>query len=519
MAGGIAMTMNGAESLVRTMVAGGVDVCFTNPGTSEMHFVAALDRVDGMRCVLCLFEGVTSGAADGYARMADKPASTLLHLGPGLGNALANLHNLKKAKSPVVNIVGEHATYHRRFDAPLTSDIEGIARPVSHWVRTSMSAHDVAGDGAAAIASARVPPGQVATLILPADTAWNEGTGIAEIPPIAARTPVESAAIQRAAEALRGGQATMLIGGVALREAGQRAAARIAAATGCRVLAEGSNARVQRGRGRLPLERVPYPVDQALATFKDTRAIVLCGAKEPTAFFAYPGKPSLFAPDGCAIIPLALPHEDLVGALEALAETLKAPAAAVMPDAPRPAMPRGALTPETIADALCHLIPDNAIVVDESVTTGRGFFRATHGAAPHDWLALTGGAIGEGLCLSTGAAVACPDRQVIGLQADGSAMYTVQALWTHARENLKILTLIWSNRAYAILRHELMNVGANPGRKALDMLSLGDPDIDWVGMARSMGVPGSRVESIEGLAKAVQAGLAAQGPYLVEVVL
>jgi acetolactate synthase-1/2/3 large subunit len=513
------MTMNGAESLVRTMVAGGVDVCFTNPGTSEMHFVAALDRVDGMRCVLCLFEGVTSGAADGYYRMTDRPASTLLHLGPGLGNALANLHNLKKAKSGVVNIVGEHATYHRQFDAPLTSDIEGIARPVSHWVKTSMSARDVAADGAEAIAAALAPPGQVATLILPADTAWNEGAGIAALPPRATRLPVFTETVRVAAEALRAGHATLLLGGIALRDAGQRLAARIAAATGCRILAEGSNARVARGRGRLPIERVPYPVDQALDALKETRAIVLCGAKEPTAFFAYPGKPSLFAPDTCRIVPLAAPNDDLVGALEALADHLAAPRAAAIPDAVLPPMPSGALNPESIAAALAHLIPENAIVVDESITTGRGFFKATHGAAPHDWLALTGGAIGEGLCLTTGAAVACPDRQVIGLQADGSAMYTVQALWTHARENLKIITLIWSNRSYAILRHELMNVGANPGRKALDMLSLSNPDLDWVAIAGGMGVPGTRATTIEEMARAFRAGLAAPGPYLIEVML
>jgi acetolactate synthase-1/2/3 large subunit len=513
------MTMNGAESLVRTMVAGGVDMCFTNPGTSEMHFVAALDRVDGMRCVLCLFEGVTSGAADGYYRMTDRPASTLLHLGPGLGNALANLHNLKKAKSGVLNIVGEHATYHRRFDAPLTSDIEGIARPVSHWVKTSMSAAAVARDGAEAIAAAMAPPGQVATLILPADTAWNDGTGIASLPPLAQRLPVYAESVRLAAEALAGGHATLLLGGVALREAGQRAAARIAARTGCRILAEGSNARVQRGRGRLAIDRVPYPVDQALAALAHTRAIVLCGAKEPTAFFAYPGKPSLFAPEGCRIVTLAASHEDLVGALEALAEHLDAPRMVAIPDAERPPMPSGALDPDSIAAALAHLIPENAIVVDESVTTGRGFFKATHGAAPHDWLALTGGAIGEGLCLTVGAAVACPDRQVIGLQADGSAMYTVQALWTQAREKLKIITLIWSNRSYAILRHELANVGANPGRKALDMLSLADPDLDWLAIARGMGVPGARATTIEELARGFRAGLATQGPYLIEVTL
>jgi acetolactate synthase-1/2/3 large subunit len=363
------------------------------------------------------------------------------------------------------------------------------------------------------------PPGQVATLILPADTAWNDGTGIASLPPLAQRLPVYAESVRLAAEALAGGHATLLLGGVALREAGQRAAARIAARTGCRILAEGSNARVQRGRGRLAIDRVPYPVDQALAALAHTRAIVLCGAKEPTAFFAYPGKPSLFAPEGCRIVTLAASHEDLVGALEALAEHLDAPRMVAIPDAERPPMPSGALDPDSIAAALAHLIPENAIVVDESVTTGRGFFKATHGAAPHDWLALTGGAIGEGLCLTVGAAVACPDRQVIGLQADGSAMYTVQALWTQAREKLKIITLIWSNRSYAILRHELANVGANPGRKALDMLSLADPDLDWLAIARGMGVPGARATTIEELARGFRAGLATQGPYLIEVTL
>ncbi|MBM3525529.1 MAG: acetolactate synthase large subunit, partial [Alphaproteobacteria bacterium] len=369
-------------------------------------------------------------------------------------------------------------------------------------------------------AAARRPPGQIATLILPADTAWNEGAGIAPLPPACRPSTVAREAVRAAADALRGGNATLLLGGVALREDGQRAAARIAAKTGCRLLCEGSNARVQRGRGRLPLERVPYPVDQALATFKDTRAIVLCGSKNPTAFFAYPGKPSVFAPEGCRIETLADFHDDLVGALEALAEEVGAPRVADIPDASRPdQLPTGAINPDSLAHMLAMLIPENAIVVDESITTGRAFFKTTHGANPHDWLSLTGGAIGEGLCLTTGAAVACPDRQVIGLQADGSAMYTVQALWTQARENLKVLTLIWSNRAYAILRHELTNVGANPGRKALDMLSLDDPGLDWCAIARGMGVPAASATTIEELTKAVRAGLAHPGPYLVEVML
>ena len=511
--------MNGAESLVRTLVAGGVEVCFTNPGTSEMHFVAALDRVDGMRCVLCLFEGVTTGAADAYFRMTGKPASTLLHLGPGLGNALANLHNAKRARSGVVNIVGEHATYHRDFDAPLTSDVEGVARPMSHWVRTSMSARDVAADGAAAIAAARTPPGQIATLILPADTAWNEGAGPAATPAPPARAAVSPAIIREAAEAVRAGATTLLLlGGAGMREAATRAAARIAAKTGCRILGEMSNARIERGRGRYPLDRMPYPVDQALETLKGVKRLFLVGARRPVAFFAYPGKPSAMQPEDCRVETLAAPSEDIVAALEALADEVGAPAQVAIPERARPAsLPAGAIDQDKIAQALALLIPENAIVCDESVTTGRRFAAATHAAAPHDWLQLTGGSIGEGIPLALGAAVACPDRQVVNLQADGSAMYTLQGLWTEARENLKVLTLIWHNRAYAILKGELMNVGANPGRKALDMLSLDRPALDWVSLARGMGVPAGRAATMEEFAKQFRAGLAAPGPYLVEV--
>ncbi|HLI10419.1 MAG TPA: acetolactate synthase large subunit [Alphaproteobacteria bacterium] len=514
--------MNGAESLARTLVAGGVEVCFTNPGTSEMHFVAALDKVEGMRCVLCLFEGVATGAADGYARMAEKPASTLLHLGPGLANGIANLHNAKRAQSPVVNIVGEHATYHRAYDAPLTADIEGLARPVSAWVRTAMDARSVAADGAAAIAAARAAPGQIATLILPADTAWNEGGGIVAAPPPPPRSPVTAAAIDAAARRLRNGEPTLiLLGGAALRAEGLALAQRIAAKSGARLLAQMSNARLERGAGRVAIERVPYPVDHALATLKEVRQLILVGARAPVAFFAYPGKPGALTPPGCDIQCLATPQEDAIGALAALAEAIGAPRQNTIPTPPRPPLPSGGpITSEAIAATLGALLPEGAIVCDESVTTGRGFFPMTAGAAPHDWLQLTGGAIGEGMPLALGAAVACPGRKVINLEADGSGMYTLQSLWTQAREGLNVLTLVWANRAYAILRHELANVGAgNPGRKALDILSLGNPDLDWVSLARGMGVEGRRAETVDELVRAFRAGLAAQGPFLIEVVL
>ena len=515
--------MNGAESLVRTLLAGGVGVSFTNPGTSEMHFVAALDKVDGMRSVLCLFEGVATGAADGYGRMAGKPASTLLHLGPGLGNGIANLHNAKRAATPIVNIVGEHASYHRAYDAPLTSDIEGLARPVSGWVRTSTDARSVAADGAAAIAAARTPPGQIATLVLPADTAWNEANGIAPLPPLPRRRPVADSAIDAAARLLKRREATVIfLGGVALLDEGLALAGRIASATGARLMAPMSNARIARGAGRVSVERVPYPVDQALAVLKDVQHAILVGARAPVAFFGYPNKPSLLLPPGSDVQTLAAPDQDLIAALEALAEAVGAErSGSNLPPAERPPLPeRGSITPEALAAMLGALLPENAIVCDESVTTGRGFFPMTRGAAPHDWLQVTGGAIGLGMPLATGAAVACPERKVINLEADGSGMYTLQALWTQARERLDVLTLVWSNRTYAILRHELAQVGAgNPGRKALDMLSLGDPDLDWTALARGMGVEGRRAGTMEELVRAFRAGLAAKGPFLIEVLL
>jgi len=512
--------MNGAESLVRTLVAGGVEVCFTNPGTSEMHFVAALDKVEGMRCVLCLFEGVATGAADGYARMAEKPASTLLHLGPGLANGLANLHNAKRARTPIVNIVGEHATYHRGHDAPLTSDIEALAGQFSGWMRTSEDSTTVAADGAEAIAGARTAPGRIATLVLPADTAWGEGGPVAAAVAPPPRAKASEEALRQAVEALRSGEpALLLLGDRSLRERGLACAARIAAATGARVMAQTSNARMERGAGRFAVERLPYAVDLALAALKDLKHLILVGSTAPVAFFAYPGKPGTLFPEGCAIHALARPDDDQIDALERLVDALGAPAVPAK-TAARPGLPSGPLNPDSIALVLGALLPENAIVCDESITTGRNFFAATHAAPPHDWLQLTGGAIGLGIPLATGAAVACPDRKVVNLQADGSGLYTAQALWTQARENLDILTLVWANRSYAILRAELANVGAeNPGRKALDMLSLDNPPVDWVSLARGFGVEARRAETLDELIRAFQAGLSRKGPFLVEVAL
>jgi acetolactate synthase-1/2/3 large subunit len=513
--------MNGAESLVRTLVAGGVDVCFTNPGTSEMHFVAALDRVEGMRCVLGLFEGVVTGAADGYFRMKGTPASTLLHLGPGLANGLANLHNAKKAGSGIVNIVGQHATYHIGYNAPLTSDIEGLARPMSAWVHTSPDAKSVAADGAAAIAAAKSSPPQIATLILPADTAWNEADGIAQVKAESQRPNYSAQAVDHAAKVLRddGAQTLLLLTGSALSEHGLALAQQIAGKSGCKVMGQTYNARMARGRSRFSIDRIPYVIEQALPILKDFKNIVLVEANDPVAFFAYPNKPSLLKPAGCEVHRMTSSGENSVAALEALAGALGAkPQDAKPQKLVELAKPAGALTFATIAQAIACAIPENAIVVDESITTGRGFFPPTAAAAPHDWLQNLGGSIGFSPPLATGAAVACPDRKVICMVGDGSSMYTIQALWTQARENLNIVTIVFANRIYQILRGEFDGVGAGePGQRALDMLKIDRPTIDFVALAKGMGVPARAVTTADELNKALAEAMVEAGPRLIEV--
>lgn len=515
--------MNGAESLVRTLLNGDVNVCFANPGTSEMHFVSALDRVEGVRCILGLFEGVVTGAADGYYRMAGKPAATLLHLGPGLGNGLANLHNAKKARSGMVNIVGEHASYHIKHDAPLTADIEGVARPMSDWVLTSRSAKDVAADGAKAVEAARTAPGQIATLILPADTAWGEAGGPAQVAAPAPRARVDGKAIDAGAQALRSGKpAAILLGGAALRGKALEWAARIAAKTGCELLCEYNNARMERGAGRAVVRQLPFAVDAALAMLKDVRELVLVGAKTPVSFFAYPGKPSVQVPEGCTVSKVAGAEADLEHTLEALADALSARNTAPRINAAThdTALPTGAITLDGLGALFNALLPENAVVIDEAVTSGRAFTGAMMGARPHDWLNIMGGSIGWGPAAATGAAIAAPGRKVVAFEGDGSAQYTLQALWTMAREGLDVTMVVFANRAYKILLGELNNVGAAaPGANALSMLTLDRPDLDWVALAKGYGVEAGRAKTLEELAAQFKRGLAVAGPYLIEVVM
>jgi acetolactate synthase-1/2/3 large subunit len=512
--------MNGARSLVETLLAAGVDVCFANPGTSEMHFVAALDQIPGMKCVLGLQENIVTGMADGYFRIARKPACTLLHCGPGLANGTANLHNARRARSGIVNIVGDQATFHRPFDAPLTADTTGLASTVSQWVRTSTKSSDLGLDAADAVRAARTYPGQVATLILPADVSWNEGgaAGAPRDPP--APPPVDRNAIETAARTLRehGRDALLLLAGHGVLGEAQALAWRIVQATGATALADYVTSHVARGRGRMQLERVPYSMEAAIKALERFTRIILVNAKPPVGFFGYPGMPSTQYSPKAQLQVLSRPDQDPIEALRALVDALDAPAAAIPDPGPRPGAVSGAPTPEGLALTLAAVMPEHAIVSDESVSYGRSFYKFTHAAAAHDWLHLVGGAIGDGMPVATGAAIGADrSRRVINLQADGSAMYSLQSLWTQARERLPVTTIILSNRKYSILIGEYRMVGAAPGATAMSMLDLGDPALDWVKLANGMGVEAAHAATLEQCADLMRASFGTAAPFLIEL--
>ncbi len=514
---------NGAQALMHTLADAGVTVCFSNPGTSEMHFVAALDSEPRMRAVLTLFEGVATGAADGYARMAGTPAATLLHLGCGLGNGLANLHNARKGKVPVVNIVGDHATYHTVFDAQLQSDIETVARNVSPgFVRTSASTAALCQDAADAIAAARGLPGQVATLVLPADVSW--GDGAVPCPPPAPPAPqaADAALVQALAGVLRAGKKTaLLLGGHALREPALRAAARIAAHSGAQLLAEVFPTRMERGAGLPFVERIAYLAEMAGVQLAGLEHLVLVDAKAPVSFFAYPGKKSELVPAGCTVHTLATPAQDAAASLELLAAALGAAQAAPALQAPqRPGRPRGRLTAPKVCKAVGHLLPPQAILIDESITSGLMLPAMTAGAPRHDLITLSGGAIGQGLPNAVGAAIACPGRPVIALVGDGTALYTFQALWTMAREKLHVVSVVFNNAAYSVLNVELERVGAGAvGPKARSQLNLAGPALNFALLAQGMGVHAVRTDTAEAFVQALEYALATPGPHLIEALV
>ncbi|MEO0492474.1 MAG: acetolactate synthase large subunit [Actinomycetota bacterium] len=512
--------MNGAQALLRTFVDAGVDVCFANPGTSEMHFVAALDDVPEMRGVLALFEGVVTGAADGYARMTGTPAATLLHLGPGMGNGLANLHNARRARTPMVNVVGDHALEHKALDAPLESDIDAIAHTVSGWVRRSESVAALATDAAEAVAMTQTGIG-TATLILPADIAWTDGAEPS--PPMAVPAPgvVDELVIAEIASAIEtaGSSAAIVVGSPVLDPVGSALLERIHTATGAKILHETFPSRMTRGAGRFEPERVQYLGEMAAAQLADTEHLILLGAVEPVAFFAYPDKPGRLAPAGCTIHSLAAPTDDCRAVLEQLTARL-APAVEATPASVTPAdRPTGDLNVFTAAAAIASTLPEGAIISDEAATSGIFMQGATAAGPEHDWLSLTGGAIGQGMPVATGAAVACPDRPVLNIQADGSAMYTIQSLWTQAREALDVTTVICNNGAYAILAMELERVGASAGGSvARSMFDIGRPDLDFCRLAEGQGVPATRATTAEELTAQLEQAYREPGPHLIDAV-
>ncbi len=515
------MTMNGAVTLVETMLASDVTVCFANPGTSEMHFVAALDSHPDMRCILCLFEGGVSGAAFGYARMSGNVAGTLLHLGPGFANAWSNMHNARKGRSGMVNVVGDHAGYHLKYEAPLQSDLDGVAGSVSHWVGRAEEPDAVAALGAEAIRRAR--DGEIATLVLPADSAWGESNAqpIKAAPPPAKHMP-EAARIVAAAQALKESGTALLVGGNGLYGDDAVRAGQIAAQTGARLLAPFFAPRIEMGEGAIRFEQMFYPADLNAEFLADLKRIICVGEAPPVNFFAYPGKPSTPDPAGCAIDLLCHPDWDVEGTLAALAAELNIYETQEPPKLEKSVAPLqdGTLTAEGIGRALANTLPEGTIVVNEAVTAGFGIWPAVNQAAPHTRLNNTGGSIGQCLPAALGAAVACPDRPVFAVSGDGSAMYQLQTLWTMARERLDVTTVIIANRGYQILHNELAAQGAPPaGRNARAMFDIEDPLLDWVALAAGHGVPGTRVDNEKGLADALKTAAETNGPFLIEAVI
>jgi acetolactate synthase I/II/III large subunit len=511
--------LTGAESLLLSLVGSGVDTCFANPGTSEMQFVDALDRVAGMRGVLCLFEGVATGAADGYARMTARPAATLLHLGPGLANGLANLHNARRAGSPIVNIVGDHATWHLQFDSPLSSDIEGFARPVSLFVRSARSVTEMGRDAAQAVAAARSGRG-VSTLIAPADISWSGGGVVAEPITATAAPQIDGSRIDAAAAALRvARRPAILMGSRLLRRESLEIAGRLAAATGAQLYCEFFAPRLERGTGVVPVRRLPYLGQKVKEELAGIDLLLLFEVEPPVSFFAYPGRSSELWPARARVMRVARRLEDGTAALTALFEMIRADNPATRQLLARPQLPRGALTARSAGAVIAALLPENSIVVDESVTSGMAVEPLCQGAAPHDWLSHTGGALGLGSPMSVGAAIACPDRKTLCLLGDGSAMYTPQALWTQAREKLDITTIVFSNQSYAILNQELNRINAKPGPSALSTLALEHPQLRFADLASAMGVEGCRVDTAEAFASALRSALTTRGPRVIELTL
>jgi len=517
----------GAHALWASLAQEGVDTCFANPGTTELDLVRGLETESQIRCVVGLQENVCTGAADGYGRMRGRPAATLLHLGPGFANGIANLHNARRARTPIVNIVGDHASWHLHCDAPLTSDIESLARPVSGWVGRIGSAAQSAAVGADAVRQSLAGGGQGATLIFPADfqaEAFAQESAISTSAADAAAVPAVADAFDEAQciERLRSARRIVFLLGGGGEESGlgaraQRAVARLCAALGAQAFAETFPSRSERGQGLPGFDRLPYFPEPARAVLDPADLVVLVGALPPVTYFGYAGHPSVLVGDDRLLV-LGLPGRPVAQRLEAIADAMGAPVYQAQ-DAVRPERPEGELTPAKIAAVLARELPARAIVSVEGGTCGYPFYAVSAAAPAHTTLTNTGGAIGQGLPVAMGAAIACPDRQVVGLLSDGSTQYTIQTLWSMAHENLNVVVLIAANHQYAILRNELRRGGAALGVKAEALTALDKPRIDWVGLAQAYGVPATRAETAADLEAQLQHAFACSGPALIEMAL
>ena len=511
--------MNASDALIKTLINNGAEVVFANPGTSEMHLVAAIDNHPEIRPVLGLFEGVVSGAADGYARMSGKSAVNLLHLGPGLGNSFANIHNANKALSPMLNIVGDHATYHLKYNAPLTSDLDNLAKSVSDWVGRSSSVDDLCNLGNEAWQMANLFPGQISTLIVPADCAWGEYKG--KIPaPFKTRSPlkIDDSLVPKSIEILKRKNSILFIGGKFLDEKCIKLAGQISSTTGCRIVTDTFVSRIRRGAGLPKVEQVPYFSEMAEEFLKNTSGVVFLGTNAPVSFFAYPGKKSYLLSEETEILELCTPGQDGLSALQALSDESDASSInkELIQEKITEYPTKGKLDSLSIGPLIGALIPEESIISDEAATSSLLVTPHTLGSKPLDWLSLTGGSIGQGLPLAVGAAIAEPDRPVITLHGDGGAMYTIQALWTQARESLNITNIIFVNNSYEILKIEMDRVGAvKTGDRAESMFSLKDPKINWLKLSQSLGVPGFEPSTIEEFTKVFTHSTKNPGPSLI----
>lgn len=512
---------NGAENIINSLQEAGVNICFTNPGTSEMHLVAALDKSTKIKSVLCLFEGVVTGAADGYARISGKPAATLLHLGPGFANGIANLHNAQKANSPIINLVGQHALSHLQHETPLHSDITGLAKPVSGWVKTIYSPNDISTLITGAVSNTQKSGNRISTVIIPTDIAWTNSDISFNNPDDVSETPVDLALISKIADRLLSAKLPVIfINTTGLDKYCVDLIGKIQKRTGCRIFSELFVSRLTKGAGEVIVERIPFRQKEALEIFSNVDEAILIGAYHPRTFFAYPDQDnsSMFMPD-CRVISLTDPNSFSCDAIQALVTKLQADE--LIPDVSTTRhleCATGELTTEKVGLSIAALLPENTIISDDGITSTFNYWPLFTHAPKHDWLYTTGGSIGQGLPVAIGAALAAPERPVLCLSGDGSAMYTIQSLWTQVRENLNIINIIYSNRSYKILNAELSMIGidniGNTGKKLLD---LSKPNINFVTLAKSMGMQAVCVTDMSEFNQAMKEAINTSQPSLIEV--